>query len=231
MKTITNPTAHNFDSTGDAYNASQCDDTIRDGDVLGGPERERGRRAPARAWPTAVTAEHGAFHTSTNGSEWSCLMASEGRTDTYTVFPAQVHRRGQRRAVLQHEWPLPARTRRARRAARSGSWSWQLNEHTETIPADPGTDYSASVTLARTYTPEENPMPATKSPQGPADHPRRAVRDRHERREPRRHASDRRQRRVPRRRARRLGTARRRRQGARSRRMRPPAPRQAPVDN
>ncbi|MFE5851999.1 hypothetical protein ACFQ61_02065 [Streptomyces sp. NPDC056500] len=53
---------HQFDSTDEAYDATQCRDDIRDGDVLViEPEGVVGFLR--RAWPVAITAEHGDLHT------------------------------------------------------------------------------------------------------------------------------------------------------------------------
>lgn len=56
-----NPTVHTFDSTGDAYDASQTDDAIRDGDVLHVPSEEV-TGFLHQAWPVAVTPLVGKFH-------------------------------------------------------------------------------------------------------------------------------------------------------------------------
>lgn len=64
--TITNPTVHTFDSTGEAYDASQTRDDIKDGDVLSVPS-EKVVGILCEAWPVAVTKERGAFH-SQNGN-------------------------------------------------------------------------------------------------------------------------------------------------------------------
>ncbi|MGA5501734.1 hypothetical protein [Streptomyces umbrinus] len=53
---------HRFDSTGSAYNATQCRDDIRDGDVLV-VEREGVVGFLRSAWPAAITAEYGELHT------------------------------------------------------------------------------------------------------------------------------------------------------------------------
>jgi hypothetical protein len=53
---------HRFDSTEEAYNATQCRDDIRDGDVLV-VEREGVVGFLRCAWPAAITAEHGELHT------------------------------------------------------------------------------------------------------------------------------------------------------------------------
>ncbi|MGW4048854.1 hypothetical protein [Streptomyces sp. NPDC004721] len=58
---ITTPAVHRFDSTWEAYNASQCRDDIRDGDVLV-VEPEGVVGFLDAAWPAAITKAHGQFH-------------------------------------------------------------------------------------------------------------------------------------------------------------------------
>jgi hypothetical protein len=53
---------HEFYSTGEGYNDTQTHDDIHDGDVLSVP-REGVYGFLYEAWPVAVTAEHGEFHT------------------------------------------------------------------------------------------------------------------------------------------------------------------------
>lgn len=53
---------HTFDDTGEAYDASQWDENISHGDVLV-VESERVVGVLVEAWPVALTAEHGTFHT------------------------------------------------------------------------------------------------------------------------------------------------------------------------
>ncbi|MEU5343018.1 hypothetical protein AB0H18_19640 [Streptomyces sp. NPDC020766] len=52
---------HRFDSTGSAYNATQCRDDIRDGDVLV-VEHEGVVGFLRSAWPAAITAKYGELH-------------------------------------------------------------------------------------------------------------------------------------------------------------------------
>lgn len=54
------PTVHTFGDTGEAYDASQCRDEIRDGDILHVPS-ESVVGFLFQAWPTAVTVESGEF--------------------------------------------------------------------------------------------------------------------------------------------------------------------------
>ncbi|MEU3917098.1 hypothetical protein [Streptomyces sp. NPDC029004] len=58
------PAVHRFYSTSEAYNATQCRDDIRDGDVLI-IEREQVVGFLRRAWPGAITKAHGEMHTFT----------------------------------------------------------------------------------------------------------------------------------------------------------------------
>jgi len=52
---------HYFLSSGEAYDASQCDENIRNGDVLVIKEEEVVGWL-LDAWPVAITREHGEFH-------------------------------------------------------------------------------------------------------------------------------------------------------------------------
>lgn len=54
------PTVHRFDSTGEAYDATQCDENIQRGDILL-IESER-VVGVADTWPFAVTPTHGHLH-------------------------------------------------------------------------------------------------------------------------------------------------------------------------
>jgi hypothetical protein len=60
---------HHFDSTGDAYDASQCDENAHDGDILAIPD-EGVWGILFKAWPVAVTNECGAFHQLAEGGTW-----------------------------------------------------------------------------------------------------------------------------------------------------------------
>ncbi|ULD38929.1 hypothetical protein [Rhodococcus qingshengii] len=59
--TITTRNVWVFDSTDGAYNTTQTDDDIRDGDILLVPS-ENVAGFLNKAWPTAVTEDAGAFH-------------------------------------------------------------------------------------------------------------------------------------------------------------------------
>ncbi|MFJ1529701.1 hypothetical protein ACIOFV_14950 [Streptomyces mirabilis] len=55
------PKVHRFSDTSEAYDASQCSEAIRDGDVLV-VESERVVGFLDEAWPVAITEAHGEFH-------------------------------------------------------------------------------------------------------------------------------------------------------------------------
>ncbi|WP_019548591.1 hypothetical protein [Streptomyces sulphureus] len=61
---VTDPQVHRFDSTGDAYGETQWNGEIRDGDVLV-IESEGVVGILRRAWPAALTEQHGELHTLT----------------------------------------------------------------------------------------------------------------------------------------------------------------------
>ena len=58
---------HIFDSTGGAYDACQCDDNVKRGDILYIPSE--GVVGLADTWPIAITKEYGALHTASAASE------------------------------------------------------------------------------------------------------------------------------------------------------------------
>lgn len=58
---MADPVVHTFDSSGEAYDASQCSDDISDGDVLAVPA-EGVVGFLFEAWPVAVTSAVGEFH-------------------------------------------------------------------------------------------------------------------------------------------------------------------------
>lgn len=67
---------HYFESTGEAYDACNCDETVKQGDtVVVASERVVGL---AWAWPVAVTKEHGHFHTVKEGGSLEGLENHEG---------------------------------------------------------------------------------------------------------------------------------------------------------
>jgi hypothetical protein len=56
VERIEQPTVHTFDSTGEAYDVSQCSDEIKNGDVLVVPD-EDAIAIMLEAWPTAISPE------------------------------------------------------------------------------------------------------------------------------------------------------------------------------
>jgi hypothetical protein len=63
---------HTFESSGRAYDACQCDETIKRGDIL--LIESEGVIGIADTWPVSVTVAHGHLHTPADG--WtldSCL--------------------------------------------------------------------------------------------------------------------------------------------------------------
>jgi hypothetical protein len=57
---------HYFESTGEAYDACQCDENIKNGDVL--VIESEGVVGVADTWPFAITEAHGALHSFTKGT-------------------------------------------------------------------------------------------------------------------------------------------------------------------
>lgn len=86
------PRAHIFeDGTGDAYDTTQCDESIRNGDVLV-VSSEGVVGIMLEAWPTAITAEHGHFHAllspepgETYDTIWANMSQVGGGTKDYTA--------------------------------------------------------------------------------------------------------------------------------------------------
>lgn len=70
-----------FQSSGRAYDACQCDDTIKNGTVLV-CERE-GVVGLAWTWPVAVSAEYGALHTPAVHGDLRALMNEAGWDDEH----------------------------------------------------------------------------------------------------------------------------------------------------
>lgn len=78
---------HTFDSSGEAYDASQYDDDIKDGDVLHVPS-EKVTGLLVKAWPTAVTEKHGSFHRLADGITWESF--EDGRYAESALTAAKV---------------------------------------------------------------------------------------------------------------------------------------------
>lgn len=75
---MSEPKVHTFDSTGEAYDRSQCDDAIKHGDVLHVPS-ERVVGILYQAWPIALTQARGEFHS------WADTIPSESMYESYRV--------------------------------------------------------------------------------------------------------------------------------------------------
>jgi hypothetical protein len=82
------PQVHTFESTREAYNASQCRDGIHDGDILLVPS-ESAAAVMVSAWPTAPTMALSGeqFHCLANGIETNAIPHPwrEGVTDDYSA--------------------------------------------------------------------------------------------------------------------------------------------------
>ncbi|MGW3153773.1 hypothetical protein [Streptomyces sp. NPDC001089] len=92
MTEATEPAVHTFGSTFQAYNATQCDETIRDGDVLLiKPEKAIGI---AWTWPFALTPSIGELHVTT----------ADPRTREGGIFAAGVKRAEQ--LALELGWRI-----------------------------------------------------------------------------------------------------------------------------
>lgn len=63
---------HKFSSTGEAYDASQTHDDIRDGDVLS-VESERAVAVLIEAWPVAISENTGEFHPPGATFDWDSV--------------------------------------------------------------------------------------------------------------------------------------------------------------
>jgi hypothetical protein len=76
------PRVHVFDSSSEAYDVSQCNSAIRDGDVLVVPS-ERAIAVLVEAWPTAVEADMSgdAFHVLSENVVWSRVSGTRMTRD------------------------------------------------------------------------------------------------------------------------------------------------------
>ena len=72
MTVNADPKTHEFESTGEGYDALQCDENIKDGDILIVPS-EKVVGIAVEAWPVAITAERGEFAQLLPGRDWSAL--------------------------------------------------------------------------------------------------------------------------------------------------------------
>jgi hypothetical protein len=90
------PMVWEFFDTGEAYDASQCNDSIEDGAVLVA-EDDQVVGILIQAWPTAVTTAYGAFHGYLTAEEFAGL--DDARTEpiyaaSYAVAVAVAEKRG-----------------------------------------------------------------------------------------------------------------------------------------
>lgn len=84
---------HTFLTTGIAYDASQTDLEIKDGDVLVATE-EKVVGFLAKAWPVAVTAEHGHFHLPLVADSWAEMFPEKDYTKSAELAIAEARGRG-----------------------------------------------------------------------------------------------------------------------------------------
>jgi hypothetical protein len=78
QKGRTVPKIHTFESTGMAYDMSQCSDEIHDGDILSVPN-ERAVAVLIEAWPTAISENSGEFHALGDAEtfDWAAVRTTE----------------------------------------------------------------------------------------------------------------------------------------------------------
>lgn len=83
---------HEFNDSGDAYDACQCDESIKDGDIL--LILPEGVIGLAGTWPVAITEEHGKLHTAREGRLLAYLKEDLKATDEaieHAKLLAQLH--------------------------------------------------------------------------------------------------------------------------------------------
>jgi hypothetical protein len=89
---------HTFECSEDAYDSSQCDDAIKDGDILVTPESVA---VLVQAWPVLVKGEPGEFHTL--ATSWETLEG--GRyLEASIVAQATPFAEGEVRRPFRGEW-------------------------------------------------------------------------------------------------------------------------------
>jgi len=85
-------TIHKFDSTGDAYDATQCDDNVKNGDILViDSERVVGL---AHTWPVAITEAYGKLHKINDGKVLHVCMDCDITLDQLQAAIAEARRLG-----------------------------------------------------------------------------------------------------------------------------------------
>lgn len=81
-------TVHEFNSTREAYAACQCDENVKDGDVL--VIRSERVVGVAETWPVAVTAEYGELHLTSPESTVGCWAAGARKPILVAAWKAAV---------------------------------------------------------------------------------------------------------------------------------------------
>lgn len=71
-------TVHTFPSTGDAYDTTQCDESIKTGDIL--HVADEGVVGLAWTWPLAITTSAGHLHQPRSAADVLSLLADAGIT-------------------------------------------------------------------------------------------------------------------------------------------------------
>ena len=86
---------HEFNDTGEAYDASQCDDNIKDGDILVTKTGVVG--IMCKAWPVAITANAESFHQPMPGETIATVFPEVDYTESLQVAEQCAQR------IAQHE--------------------------------------------------------------------------------------------------------------------------------
>jgi hypothetical protein len=89
------PKIHEFETTGEAYDASQTDDNIKDGDILVATE-EKVIGILVQAWPVSIDSNKtGHFHALKPGLQWSTFEGGK-YSDSYRLAVGTLVSRGWR---------------------------------------------------------------------------------------------------------------------------------------
>lgn len=147
------PTVHTLDADY-AYAETQTSDAIKDGDVLVIETRElRMVAVMMAAWPVAIVFPGDVppcgFHTLAPDADITCIGKRDERRDWITIHPRKYIVTLNGADVSEHDSPMAAED--AARAIRGGVRYEDLEpyRHEEIWPANPGTDYTDSIALAR----------------------------------------------------------------------------------
>lgn len=89
------------ESSREVYDRTQCDDSIKDGDILF-VTTEKVVGILAGAWPIAVTEKHGEFHRLAPGVEWHYVGVGIGSQPGQYVDIVKVARE----IARNNEWPI-----------------------------------------------------------------------------------------------------------------------------